>query len=113
MPTQSFDARIHDVVIPSGQNATRAIFGTYEYSDATAIVIQSPATLDALTFTIEVSADSSTWATLTDGTNPLPTPGASQAMQYTDMLGSKYFRIKASGNVAEDRTFLVSKQWTS
>lgn len=113
MPTQSFDARIHDVVIPSGQNATRAIFGTYEYSDATAIVIQSPATLDALSFSIEVSADSSTWATLTDGFSNLPVPGAGKAAQYTEMLGSKYFRIKASGNVAEDRTFLVSKQWTS
>ena len=113
MPTQSFDALLHDVVIASGQSATRSIFGTYEYSDATAIVIQSPATLDALTFTIEVSSDASTWATLTDGTNPLPMPGAGQAMQYTDMLGAKYFRIKASGNVAEDRTFRVSKQWTS
>jgi hypothetical protein len=113
MPTQSFDARLHDVVIPSGQSTTRAIFGTYEYSDATAIVIQAPATLDALTFTIEISNDGSTWATLNDGINNLPVPAAGKAIQYTEVLGSKYFRIKSSGNVAEDRTFLVSKQWTS
>lgn len=111
--TQSFDARLHDVVIASGASATRSISGAYEYSDATAIVIQSPATLDALSFTIEISNDGTTWATLTDGTNPLPMPGAGQAMQYTDMLGARAFRIKASSNVAADRTFLVSKQWTA
>jgi len=111
--SQSFDAPIHNVVIASGTNATRAIFGTYEYSDATAITIQSPATLDGLTFTIEISNDSSTWATLSDGLNDIPVPIAGKAAQYTDMLGSKYFRIKASGNVAADRTFLVSKQWIS
>jgi hypothetical protein len=111
--SQSFDAIIHDVVIATGTNATRAIFGTYEYSDATAIIIQAPATLDALIFTIEVSSDASTWATLTDGTSALPTPVAGTAMQYTDMLGSKYFRLKASGNVSADRIFRVSKQWVS
>lgn len=110
--SMSFDARLHDVVIPAGSSATRAIFGTYEYSDATAIVIQSPAVLDALAFTIEISNDGTTWNTLTDGILPLPVPAAGQAMQYTDILGSKYFRIKASGNVAAARTFLVSKQWT-
>ena len=113
MPTQSFDARLHDVVIPSGAAVTRSIFGTYEYSDATAIVIQSPATLDALTFTIETSNDGTNFATMSDGTNNIPVPAAGKAIQYTDMLGSKYFRIKASGNVAADRIFLVSKQWTS
>lgn len=109
--SQSFDARLHDVVISSGQTTTRAIFGPYEYSDATALVIQSPATLDALTFTLEISNDGTNWATLSDGTAPLPFPAAGNAIQYTDMLGSKYFRIKASGAVAADRTFLVSKQW--
>jgi hypothetical protein len=111
--TQSFDARLFNVVIPSGSNVTRSISGAYEYSDAVAIVIQAPATLDALTFTIEVSNDGTNFATLTDGTNPLPMPGAGQAIQYTDILGSRAFRIKASSNVAADREFLVSKQWTA
>jgi hypothetical protein len=111
--TQSFDARLHDVVIASGASATRAISGAYEYSDAVAIVIQSPATLDALTFTLEVSNDGSTWATLSDGITDLTMPGAGKSKQFTEMLGSRFFRIKSSGNVAADRTFLVSKQWTA
>lgn len=109
--SQAFDAPIHSVSIASGQSATRAIFGPYEYSDATVIMIQSPATLDALTFTIEVSQDGTTWATLTDGTTNLPVPAAGKAAQYTDFLASKYFRIKASANVAAERVFRVSKQW--
>lgn len=111
--TQSFDARLHDVVIPSGSSVTRSISGAYEYSDAVAIVIQSPAALDALSFTIEVSNDGTNFVTLTDGFSNLPVPGAGKATQYTEMLGSRAFRIKASGNVAADRTFLVSKQWTA
>lgn len=111
--SQSFEAPLHNVVIASGQSATRAIFGPYEYSDATTIMIQSPAALDALSFTIEVSQDGTNWATLTDGFSNLPVPGAGKAAQYTDMLASKYFRIKASGNVAADRTFRVSKQWVA
>ena len=111
--TQSFDARLFDVVIPSGSNVTRSISGAYEYSDAVALVIQAPATLDALTFTIEVSNDGTNFATLFDGVANIPVPKAGQAIQYTEMLGSRFWRIKASGNVAADREFLVSKQWTA
>lgn len=111
--TASFPGMIHDVIIPSGSNATRAIQGVYEYSDASNIGIQSPAVLDELTFTIEVSADAATWATLTNGASALPVPDASEALQYIEMLPFKYWRIRASGNVAADRTFLVSKQWTA
>jgi hypothetical protein len=107
----SFNARINDVVIPNGSNASRAIFGDYEYSDASVITIQSPATLDALTFTIELSQDGSTWATATDGANDIPVPLVGEAIQYTEMLSSRYFRIKASGNVVADTTFAVTKQW--
>jgi hypothetical protein len=111
--TQSFDARLFDIVIPSGSSVTRSISGAYEYSDAVAITIQSPATLDALTFTIEISNDGTNFATMSDGTNNIPVPAAGKAIQYTDMLGARAWRIKASGNVAADRTFLVSKQWTA
>ena len=114
MPTQSFDALLHDTSIAAGQTTTRAIFGTYEYSDATAIVIQSPSSLPAVSFTIEVSPDSSAWATLTDGFSNLPVPGAGKAAQYTEMLGAKYFRLKASASVGETAVaFRISKQWTS
>lgn len=111
--TQSFDARLFNVVIPSGSNVTRTISGAYEYSDATAITIQSPATLDALTFTIEISNDGTNFATLNTGTVDLTVPAAGKAIQYTDMLGARFFRIKASGNVSANREFLVSKQWTA
>jgi len=108
----AFDARIHDVTVPTGQNASRWIFGTYEYSDATAITIQSPAGLDAGTWTIEVSNDGTTASALNDGTSDIPVPAAGKARQYIEMIGFKFFRIKCSVNVAETRTFLVSKQWT-
>lgn len=111
--TSSFGAVIHDVIIPSGSNVSRAVQGVYEYHDASNITIQSPSALDALTFTIEVSQDGSVWATLSDGASDLPVPAASKAIQYTEILPHKFFRIKASGNVAADRIFLVSKQWTA
>ena len=113
--SQSFDAPIHDVSIASGQSATRAIFGPYEYSDATAIIIQSPATLDAIVFTIEVSQDGTTWATLVEPitSTSVVAPTAGNAIQYTNILGSKYFRIKGASNVAATRTFRVSKQWVA
>lgn len=110
--TMSFDSRLHDVVISSGQTTTRSISGIYEYSDATAIIIQSPGTLDAGTYTIEVTNDDSTWATLEDAGGNLGVPAAGKARQYTEILGSRAFRIKGP-SAAADRTFLVSKQWTA
>ena len=110
--TMSFDARINNVVISSGQTTTRTISGIYEYSDATAIIIQSPATLDAGTYTIEVSNDGTTYATLTDASGDVGVPAAGKARQYIEMLGSHSFRIKGP-SAAADRTFFVSKQWTA
>ena len=109
----SFFGALSDAVIANGANASRAVYSDYEYSDATAITIQAPAALDALTFTLEVSQDGSSWTTASDGSNDLPVPAAGKAVQYTELLSVKYWRIKASGNVAADRTFKVSKQWTA
>lgn len=111
--TQSFDAAINEVFIPAGQNATRWIYGAYEYNDATCIVIQSPSSLDAQTYTIETSFDGITGGTLNDGTNDIGPPATGKTRQYTEMLGARYWRIKSSGNAASNRIFLVSKQWTS
>lgn len=110
--SQSFDGAIESVVISSGGTTTRWIEGVKEYSDATAICIQSPSALDAGTYTIEVSRDGSTAATLTDAGGDLSVPAASKARQYTEIHGFKYFRIKGP-TAAADRTFIVSKQWTS
>jgi hypothetical protein len=101
------------VTIPNGTNASRAVFSAYEYSDAVAISIQAPAALDAQTFTLEGSQDGSTWATLSDGTADIPVPAAGKIIQYTELLSVNYWRIKSSGNVAADRTFKVTKQWTA
>lgn len=110
--SQSFDAAIENVVILSGETSTRAIEGVDEYSDATAICIQSPGTLDAGTYSIQVSRDGSTWATLEDAGGDLSVPAANKARQYTEIHGFKFFRITGP-TAGANRTFLVSKQWTA
>ncbi len=110
--TQSFDARIHEVVILSGQTATRNIVGVYEYSDATAINIQSPATMDAGTYVIQTSFDGTTWAALNDGSNDIGPPAAGKSRQYVEMLSFPFWRISGP-SAGANRTFLVSKQWTA
>lgn len=110
--TQSFDARLHDIVILSGATTTRTIEGAYEYSDATAITIQSPATLDAGTYVIQVSNDGTTFSNLNDGTNDIAPPAAGKSRQYIEMLGFRAWRISGPTSAA-NRTFLVSKQWTA
>ena len=106
-------AALADAVILSGQTTSRAIYADYEYSDARFLTIQSPATLDAVTFTIEVSFDGTTWATLASETANTVVPAATKAIQYNAMLSSRYFRLKAASAVAADRTFKISKQWIS
>ena len=108
----AFDSRLWDVVIASGQTATRAIHGNYEYSDATAILIQSPATLDAGAYVIQTSNDGTTFTTLSDAGGDIAAPAAGKSRQYIEMLGSRFFRISGP-SAAADRTFLVSKQWTT
>lgn len=109
----SFDGWIYDATVASGGTVSRGVKGAYEYSDAVAIGIQSPATMDATTWTIEVSQDDSTYATLKDSSGTaIGPPGAGSARQYTEMLGFKFFRIKSSGATAADRTFKLSKLWT-
>lgn len=110
--SQSFDAAIENVIILSGATNTRSIHGHDAYSDATAICIQSPATLDAGTYSIEVSRDNSTWATLADASGDVTVPAAGKARQYTEIHGFKFFRIKGP-TAAANRVFLVSKQWTA
>jgi hypothetical protein len=111
--SQAFSSSIADITIANGAAVSRSVRSLYEYMDATAITLQAPSSLDALTFTIETSTDDSTWTTLSDGTADIGPPAAGKSRQYTEMIGSAYFRIKASGNVAADRTFKAYKQWTA
>ena len=110
--SQSFDAAIENVVILSGATTSRSIGAVDSYSDATAICIQSPSTLDAGTYIIQVSRDGSTWATLEDAGGDITVPAANKARQYTEIHGFKWFRLSGP-TAAADRTFLVSKQWTA
>lgn len=109
--SQSFQSSIADVVVLSGGTTSRAVSSASEYSDATAIHIQAPATIDAGTWTIETSFDGTTWATLNDGAADIGPPAAAKARQYIEMIGAVYWRIK-SPTTAADRTFKVHKQWT-
>lgn len=102
--------------IPSGTNVSNTIDANM-FHDAASIGILSPATLDALTFTIEVNEKddgSGTWRTLVDaaGTNIGP-PAAGKARQYLELISFASWRIKASGNVSDNRVFDVVKQWTT
>lgn len=110
---QSFFAQIENVVIPSGESASRTIFSQQESSDAVAISIQAPAALDAIVFSIEASNNGTVWATLSDGTADLPAPAAGKVVQYVEMLSVRFWRIRSASNVAADRTFIVTKQWTT
>ena len=109
--TVSFSGTLENVVIAQGGTSTRWIYGPYEYDDANAIVIQSPEALDAGTYSIEVSSDGVTGATLTDAGGDLSVPAGGDARQYTEMLGARYFRI-VGPSAASARTFRVTKQWT-
>ncbi len=108
----SFDGWIADVVVASAGTRSRTVSGKDEYSDATAITIQSPATLDGGTWLLRVSQDGSTFAVLNDGTADIGPPGAGKARQYTELLGFKFWEIYNASGTAADRTFKVSKQWT-
>lgn len=111
--TSSFNGVIHEVTVANGASTTRWIDANIEYADATQIHIQSPAAMDAGTWTIETSQDASTAATLSNGTADIGPPGAGKSRSYTEMLGSKYFRIKTSVAVGSLHTFRVSKQFTN
>ena len=110
--SQSFTSNLPPLTIPSGSaNSNSMSFA--EFSDATAVTLYGPAALDALTFTLEISRDGSTWVTSNDGTSDIGPPAAVKGRQYTEFLGANYVRIHASGNVAADRTWTASKQWTA
>lgn len=109
--SQSLQGAITELVVSSGSTVSNSLSANYDYSDATQICIQSPGTMDAGTWIIQVSYNGSTWATLNDGSADIGPPAAGKARPYTEMLGFAYFRISGP-TAAADRTFRVSKQWT-
>lgn len=115
----SHAARMPDIVIPAGQQFSNIIPANLVYADAIAILIQSPAVLDATTFIIYVSAnldadDPSDFVPLQDG-NPLAdvgAPAAGKAQTYFNLPPAGAFMIVAGANVAADRTFVACKQFS-
>lgn len=98
-------ARKGTLTIPSGQSASNALPLEDEGARrALTALILAPATLDALTFTVEVSEKpGGTFRTLRSGGADV-TLSAGKAEPIT-ILTAGELRIKASGPVAADRSF--------
>jgi hypothetical protein len=102
---------LKSLTIPNGAAISNILDSSIDYVGLSGIImIMAPAVLDALTFTIEVGNDGINFFTLTsDGTVPLTLPIATKAKAYYfELNAAKYLRLKASGNVAADRIFLLS-----
>lgn len=108
---------LEDITIPNGTDSSRVVRSVEEYFDALALEVDGPAALDALTFVFE-TADNDAFSTnvrtiqVNDPPTDLSAPGALKTRVYgPELLGVKRFRIKASGNVAADRTWKATKTW--
>lgn len=100
------------LTIPNGSSVSNVI-GVENLQDALSLLVESPANLDADTFTFEVSQDNVTFVTLSDGTADIVVPAASKGIVYKQNCfgAAQFLRIKSSGNVAADRVFKVTKQF--
>ena len=106
----------YQITIASGQNASGWSTAKIHHHDAAALVIYSPAVLDALTFTFEVVGTEDgvgLTRTLVDASGTdMSIPGAGKARWYAELASVGSWRIKASGNVAANRVFDVTKHFT-
>ena len=105
-----------DLTIPINTDVSNIIKAREVYDDAASISLLAPATLDGVTFTLQVTDDfdattSSTWRTLqvNDPPTDINPPAAGKARTYYDLPTYAAFRIKASGNVAAARTWALIK----
>lgn len=105
----NFNATLTDLVIANGGTNSRTVEAVKETADANLIGIIAPATLPESVL-IQVSHDSTTFATLNNGTSDVAAPTAGKAGVY-DQLVFPYWRLQATGAVAADRTFKVSKNY--
>ena len=101
-----------DVTISNGGTTSNVVKAREVFQDADTITLFAPAVLDAVTFTIEGTDDpdaaAPTWTTLYDGANDVLPPPAGKHSVYACPT-FQGFRIKASGPVAADRTWRMSK----
>lgn len=114
--SQLFIAELPPLTIPNGAAVSNS-FDWKEYGyDSEAITVFAPAALDVLTYTWEVSRDGgTTYKTLVDTVGaPIYVPAATFAVVYNGTFASiTNLRIKASGNVAADRTWTLLKAFKS
>lgn len=113
---------VGNLTIPSGEDESNTLFAAQWFDDAAVLVLQGPASLDALTFTFETpdtndvyNTNPIVYTTFQDG-DPfadLAPPPAGKSRAYYSLPATPGFRIKASGNVAADRTWKVWKQLAS
>lgn len=109
--------RCMPLTIPNGSANSNVLKAREQYADAEELMLYAPAALDVLTFTIEVTDDPDAAApvfrTLQSG-SPLadvPPPAAGKAISFAGLSSAMGIRIHASGNVAADRVWAVSKQY--
>jgi hypothetical protein len=109
---------LEDITIPNGTDTSRVVIASCEYFDALTLELGGPATLDGgYTYLFQTADDvnfTSNVRTIQVGDPPtdLSAPGASKFREYIEALPrSQWFRIKASGNVAADRTWKCTKTW--
>lgn len=107
-----------DIIIANGQTISNVLWAAQVYDDAVSLLLAALSTGDAAkTYKIQVTnsgpADASpSWFDLTDGTNLIsaPVPNATPVATNYPLTGWRGFRIVASGAVAADTTWKVTKQ---
>lgn len=114
MSTQLFFAKMTPATVPTGQAVSRVIDMQKEASDAEAIAVVAPASIDGKTYTWEASVDGgTTYGTVKDtaGTNII-VPGVSAIIIFNGVFTAiTHLRIRASANVSADVTFQLGKNF--
>ena len=113
-------AKLPDLVVPISTAVSNAILQE-QIDDAIALVIASPATLDALTFTLRVRRWGDTnYIAIQEGDigvalADVGLPAADTALTYDmrriGLSGFHSFRVNVSSTVAAERTFELTKLW--
>jgi len=116
--SSTFPGQLEDLVITSGQSASRVVSAKGETADAVGLVLIGPAALDAHTFIFQCSYDAAFTITCTvmEGAPPaaLTPPLALEGRSYFTLPLYPFWKIKDStGNVASTRTWKLFKTFRS
>lgn len=112
-----------DLVIPSGQTVSQVFNSVFVYSDAVAIMIESPEVLPESVY-IEVNPDqeatnsSTNWTPYetfdpTGASINLYVPSAGKSQVYQEPVFAGSFRLTSTGPVGSNRAFKCNKIWTT